>query len=65
MPIWAAAGVVLDDFVVLARYNDVSALKMSARVLVGCDLPSVIAHAHKSLRERDARLSMLKEFQGG
>jgi hypothetical protein len=61
---WVAARVTVADFRVLAQYNAFSGSRMSARSLLGCDLPAVIAHATKMLQERDERLNMLREFQG-
>jgi hypothetical protein len=60
IPRWAASGVGLAEFALLAQYNAIQQRTWSARLLLGSDLPAEIACARKSLDWRDVQLTALR-----
>jgi hypothetical protein len=54
---WVAKRVALEDFQRLAEYTKHAQVTMSARYLVGCDLPAEIDRARKTLDWRDIRMA--------
>ena len=60
---WVASGITLEDFCVLAQYNQVSGVTMNARGLADADVMAKVVHARRVLAERQDRLDMLRDFQ--
>jgi hypothetical protein len=61
IPGWAAAGVGLADFAVLAQYNAFKQRRWSARLLLGADLPTEVECARRTIDWRDAQTEALRQ----
>ena len=57
IPRWAAQGLGVDDFALLADYNRHSGRRWNARQLVGCDLPAEISSARRTIEWREIQIA--------
>jgi hypothetical protein len=54
IPGWSAR-VAMADFAVLREYSSISNVRLSARLLAGCDLPELLDRARRTLDWRDVQ----------
>lgn len=60
IPTWAAAGVGLTEFAVLAQYNATEQRRWSARHLLGCDIAAEVLQARRSTEWREVQIAALR-----
>jgi hypothetical protein len=59
IPRWAAAGMGITEFGVLAQYNALKQRRWSARALLGCDIVAEVECARRTIDWRDAQVAAM------